>query len=294
MEEYDLLTVIQNRLPEFSKGQKRIANFLLEHYDKAVYLTAAKLGEITGVSESTVGRFAIELGFDGYSKLQRALEELGKTKLTAVQRIEVSADRIINGETHVLKKILEGDAERINATLNEIDENIFDNAVEKILSADRIYITGGRSSASLASFLSFYLNLMVDNVIFVNSSNVTEVFEQIYRINQNDVFIGISFPRYSQKTIKAMEYAYSKKAATIAITDSKLSPLIKFANEGLIARSDMISFMDSLVAPLSVINALLVAVSVRKKVDLIHNLTKLEKLWSEFQVYTSNNPKKYI
>lgn len=294
MEELDLLTAIQHKLPELSKGQKRIANFLIENYDKAVYLTASKLGEITGVSESTVVRFAIELGFDGYPKLQRALEEIVKTKLTASQRIQVSSDRIVKGDKHILRSVLESDLERIQSTLNEINEEIFEEAVRKILDAKKVFIVGGRSSASLSSFLSFYLNLMIDDVVFVNSSTVTEIFEQIYRIDENDVFIGISFPRYSQRTVKAMEYAHGKNAATIAITDSRLSPLVKFAECSLIARSDMVSFVDSLVAPLSVINALLVAISVSKKDDLIKNLDRLERLWNEYQVYASSTSNKYI
>ena len=293
MEDYDLLINIQKKMPYLSKGQKRIANFLIEHLDKAVYLTASKLGEISGVSESTVVRFAIEMGFDGYPKLQKAIEELVRNKLTAVQRIEVTSDRI-ERDKNILKSVLKADSERICMTLNEIDENTFEEAVNKILSARKIYVVGGRSSASLSNFLSFYLNLMVDNVIGVNSSNVTEVFEQIYRIEETDVFIGISFPRYSQKTIKAMEYAFNKNAFTIAITDSLFSPLAKFAKNCLPAHSDMISFVDSLVAPLSVINALLVSVSVNKKDDIIKNLANLEGLWNEYQVYTSNKSKKYI
>jgi len=293
-EENDLLITIKNKLPELSKGQRRIANFLLEHFDKAVYLTAAKLGKIAGVSESTVVRFAIELGFDGYPKLQRALEEAVKTKLTASQRMVVSTDRIFKNDKHILKSILESDMYRIESTINEISSNDFDNAVDKILNANKIYIVGGRSSYMLSGFLSFYLNLMIDNVINVNSGTVTEVFEQIFRIKKDDVFIGISFPRYSQRTIKAMEYAHTKNAVTIAITDSKISPLVKFANCSLIARSDMVSFVDSLVAPLSVINALLVAVSINKQKEIVQSLDKLEKLWSEYQVYTSNTSKKYI
>lgn len=290
----DLLTKIQEHFSDLSKGQKRIANFLLEHYDKAVYLTASKLGEIAGVSESTVVRFAIELGFDGYPKLQRALEELVKNKLTASQRIQVSSDRIFKSNKHILKAVLESDSERIQSTMNDLEEENFDKVVETILNGNKIYVVGGRSSSMLSGFLTFYLNLMVDNVINVNSSTVTEIFEQIYRIEEGDVFIGISFPRYSQRTIKAMEYANSKKATTIAITDSNISPLLKFADLSLIARSDMVSFVDSLVAPLSVINALLVAISVKKQKELVNTLDKLERLWNEYQVYTSHSSNKYI
>lgn len=294
MEEFDLLSTIRKKLPKLSKGQKRIANFLIEDYDKAVYLTAAKLGEVTGVSESTVVRFAIELGFDGYPKLQRALEELVKTKLTASQRIQVSSDRMEKSDKSVLKSVLESDSERIHNTLNEIDEEVFEKCVDEILKAKKVYVFGGRSSASLASFLYFYLNLMINDVVLVNSYASTEIFEQIYRIDSDDLFIGISFPRYSQRTIRAVEYAHSKGAATIAITDSKISPLVKFADLSLTARSDMVSFVDSLVAPLSVINALLVGISVSKKDELMKNLDKLERIWKEYQVYTSDTPKKYL
>lgn len=293
-ENLDLLANIQSKFPDLSKGQKRIANFLIEHYDKAVYLTASKLGEIAGVSESTVVRFAIELGFDGYPKLQRALEELVKNKLTASQRIQVSSDRIFKSNKHILKAVLESDSERINSTMNDLDENNFDAVVEAILSGNKVYVVGGRSSAMLSGFLIFYLNLMIGNVVNVNSSTVTEIFEQIYRITEGDVFIGISFPRYSQRTIKAMEYASLKKAKTIAITDSNVSPLVKFADLSLIARSDMVSFVDSLVAPLSVINALLVAISVKKRSELVSTLDNLERLWNEYQVYTSHSAKKYL
>ena len=175
----DLLSMLHNKMPELSKGQKRIANFLIEHYDKAVYLTASKLGEIAGVSESTVVRFAIELGYDGYPKLQRAVEELVKNKLTASQRMEVSYDRMQKEDKHILKAILEGDEDRIHSTLNDIDTDEFDKAIEYILKAKRIYIVGGRSASALSNFLSFYLNLMLDNVINASSSTTTETFEQI-------------------------------------------------------------------------------------------------------------------
>jgi len=294
MEEIDLLNTIQQKIPKLSKGQKRIAKFLIEDYDKAIYLTASKLGEVTGVSESTVVRFAIELGFDGYPKLQRALEELVKTKLTASQRIQVSSDRMEKSDKSILKAILESDSERIHSTLNEIDENIFNRCIDEIISAKKVFVFGGRSSFALASFLHFYLNLMLNDVVLINSYASTEIFEQIYKMDNNDLFIGVSFPRYSLRTIKAMEYAGKRGASTIAITDCKGSPLIKYSDLFLTARSDMVSFVDSLVAPLSVINALLVGISVRKKDDLIKNLDNLERIWNEYQVYSSNSTKKYI
>lgn len=290
----DLLSMLHNKMPELSKGQKRIANFLIEHYDKAVYLTASKLGEIAGVSESTVVRFAIELGYDGYPKLQRAVEELVKNKLTASQRMEVSYDRMQKEDKHILKAILEGDEDRIHSTLNDIDTDEFDKAIEYILKAKRIYIVGGRSASALSNFLSFYLNLMLDNVINASSSTTTETFEQIFRIEEGDVLIGISFPRYSNKTVKAMEYAYNQGAKTIAITDGKFSPMVKSATVVLIARSDMVSFVDSLVAPLSLINAILVSISMNRKDKIVDSLDKLERMWGEYQVYSSTNLKKYL
>lgn len=289
MNEQNLLEKIEEKMPKLSKGQKKLANFIIQNYDRAVFVTASKLGEIAGVSESTVVRFAMELGFDGYPKLQSELEMLIKTKLTATQRMKVSAEQMSKSNKDILTTVLEKDLERIKSTINGIDKAIFEDAVDKILCAKKVYIVGVRSANSLSTFLAFYLNLMIDNVVFVNSSTATETFEQIFRIEEKDVFIGISFPRYSRRTIKAMEYAYSKKATTIAITDSRTSPLIPFATNSLIARSDMISFMDSLVAPLSVINALLVAISVRKKDEMITTLERLENMWSEYQVYNYNN-----
>lgn len=290
----DLLNRIEGKMSELSKGQKRIANFLLEHYDRAVYLTAAKLGEIAGVSESTVVRFAIELGFDGYPKLQRAIEELVKNKLTASQRMRVSGERIHKMDKHILDSVLNSDSDRIFSTLSEIDKKVFDDAVYRLLNAKKIYIVGGRSSAPLSSFFAFYLNLMVDNVVNVNANTVTEIFESIFRIDKDDVFVGISFPRYSQRTVKAMEYAYSRQATTIALTDGIHSPLAQYATNLLLARSDMLGFVDSLVAPLSVINALLVAVSINKQDELEQSLDRLERMWNEYQVYASHSPKKYL
>lgn len=285
MDEQNLLLKIKQKMPEFTKGQKKLANFILENYDKAVFITASKLGEIVGVSESTVVRFAMELGFDGYPKFQSQLEILVKTELTSTQRIKVSNEQMSRSNKDILTTILEKDAEKIKFTINEIDKEVFNDAIDKIVSAKKVYIVGVRSANSLSSFLAFYLNLMIDNVVYVNSSTATETFEQIFRIEKGDVFIGISFPRYSRRTIKAMEYAYNKKATTIAITDSVFSPLVAFATNSLIARSDMISFMDSLVAPLSVINAILVAISIKKKDEIITTLEKLENIWSEYQVY---------
>ncbi len=283
----DLIRRINESYSKLSKGQKLLANYIIKHYDKAVFLTAAKLGKIVGVSESTVVRFANELGYDGYPKLQRALEELVKTKLTSIQRVEVTSDRI--DKSHVLKYVLQSDMEKIKYTLEDINEGVFDQAVDMILSAKKIYILGVRTCAALANFLGFYCQLIFDNTKLINTNSVSEMFEQIYRVNEEDVVIGISFPRYSKRTIKAMEYARNKKAKVITITDSPLSPLINFADCSLLARSDMASFVDSLVAPLSLINALIIALCIRKKDEVVNTLENLEKIWAEYQVYDNDD-----
>lgn len=280
---YDLIKIMQDKMHEFSKGQKLIANYIINHYDKAAFMTAAKLGEVVNVSESTVVRFAIELGFDGYPKLQKVLQELIKSKLTSVQRIEVSSNRI--NEENILKSVLQADMDKIKITLDEIDQSSFNTIVEKILKAEKIYILGVRSSAPLASFLGFYFNLIFDNVRLVHTTSVSEMFEQILRAGEGDVVIGISFPRYSKRTIKALQFAKSQGASVIAITDSSESPLATYADHSIIARSDMASFVDSLVAPLSVINALIVAVGMRRKDQVYDTFEKLESIWDEYQVY---------
>jgi len=287
VEQMDLLARMAARMPELSKGQKRIAQFLTEHYDKAMYLTAAKLGETAGVSESTVVRFAIELGYEGYPHLQKALEATVKLKLTATQRVASASDRLTKGGQHVLGAVLRSDAERLLATAQAIDEESFDKTVEHIISARKVYIIGGRSSTTIANFFAFYLNLMVENVVPINASSSAEVFEQIFRISDGDLCIGISFPRYSQRTYKAMEYACAQKATVVAITDSTNAPIAEFADYTLIAQSSMLSFVDSLVAPMSVINALLAAVSIKRADAVAESLDRLEQLWSEYQVYAS-------
>ena len=282
----DILTKIETMMPEFSKGQKAIGRYMLEHYDKAAYLTASKLGAVVRVSESTVVRFAIELGFEGYPELQKSLQELIRTKLTSVQRMEITNDRIGDGE--VLTKILSGDIEKIRTTLDRIDPAAFDDAVDAIIGAKHIYISGMRSASLLSGFLGYYFNLMFDDVRTVQATSSSEMFEQMFRIDAGDVFIGISFPRYSKRIIDAMDYAKSKGAVTVALTDSDTSPLAAGADHLLIARSDMASFVDSYVAPLSVINALIVAVSKKKKQDVAETFEKLEAIWEEYDVYAKN------
>lgn len=279
----DILTVIQENMSTFSKGQKRIANYILESYDKAAFMTASRLGKTVSVSESTVVRFAAELGYDGYPSMQRSLQKMIRNRLTSVQRIEVSNDRI--GDQDLLSSVLQSDIEKIRLTLEEVDRQSFDRAVDAIVSARKIYIMGVRSSASLATFLSFYFNLIFDNVISVAANTASEVFETMLRVGAEDVVIGVSFPRYSSRTVQAMNFARDRGATTIAITDSEASPLAPISNYTLKARSDMASFVDSLVAPLSLVNALIVAIGRKKNDDLSQTFETLEQIWDEYQVY---------
>ena len=279
----DLITKIQSELPGFSKGQKQIARFILEHYDKAAFMTASRLGVTVGVSESTVVRFATELGYDGYPHLQRALQEMIRNKLTSVQRMEVAGDRM--GGRDVLQTVLHADTDMIRVTLDEIDRDAFQGAVDALMGAKRIYILGVRSSSALASFLGFYFNLLFENVTLVHTNSVSEIFEQVLRVGPGDVLFGISFPRYSKRTLSAMKYARDRGARVIALTDSQLSPLARVADHVLLARSDMASFVDSLVAPLSVINALIVAVGMSRRDEIEHTFNKLERIWEKYKVY---------
>ena len=272
----DLISKIQTELPGFSKGQKQIARYILEHYDKAAFMTASRLGVTVGVSESTVVRFATELGYDGYPHLQRALQEMIRNKLTSVQRMEVSSDRL--GGRDVLRTVLHADTD-------EIDRDAFQGAVDALTGAHRIYILGVRSSSALANFLGFYFNLLFDNVTLVHTNSVSEIFEQVLRVGPGDVLFGISFPRYSKRTLSAMQYARDRGAKVIALTDSQLSPLARVADHLLLARSDMASFVDSLVAPLSVINALIVAVGMSRRDEIEHTFNKLESIWEKYDVY---------
>ena len=279
----DLLKTIEEKMPSFSKGQKLIAGYVLEHYEKAAYMTAAKMGKIVGVSESTVVRFAIELGYDGYPDFQNSLKKIIRNKLTSFQRIEVTNS--LFGDGNVLEKVLLSDAEKIRRTLEEIDQNSFEEAVEHIVNAKTIYIIGVRSSSSLAGFLNYNLRMIFDRVVFVQTTSGSEMFEQIMRVGEGDVMIAISFPRYSKRIINAVEYARSRNADVVALTDSKVSPIAAYADQLLIAQSDMVSFVDTLVAPLSIINALIVAVSRKKHDELTARLRTLEEVWEQYDVY---------
>jgi len=281
--ERDILAQMQKESKGFSKGQRQIAKYISENYDKAAFMTAGKLGKTVGVSESTVVRFASELGYDGYPSMQKSMQKMTRNRLTSVQRIEVSYDRI--GDQNVLASVLQSDIEKIRQTLEEIDPQSFDGAVDAIVKARRIYIIGVRSAASIANFLHFYFNLIFDNVVMVGANTTSEVFENLIRITPEDVVIGISFPRYSSRTVHGMKFAKDQGATTISITDSEASPLSPISTYTLKARSDMVSFVDSLVAPLSLVNALLVAVSRKQNEELANTFQKLEKIWEEYDVY---------
>ncbi|MCC8122859.1 MAG: MurR/RpiR family transcriptional regulator [Oscillospiraceae bacterium] len=279
----DILSVIQASMPKFSKGQKLIANYILSSYDKAAFMTASRLGKTVQVSESTVVRFAAELDYDGYPAMQKALQEMIRGKLTAVQRLEVANDRL--GEREVLPMVMQSDIEKIRMTLEETSRAHFEQAVNHILAARRIYILGVRSASAIASFLGFYFHLIFPDVTTVHTVCNSEIFEQIFRIGPGDVMIGISFPRYSSQTVRAMQYARDKGATVLTITDSEASPLAAIADCNLLAKSDMASFVDSLVAPLSLVNALIVAVGQRKHGEIAETFEELERIWDQYDVY---------
>ena len=283
----ELLGRIEQGYEKFSKGQKKIAAYVTEHYDKAAFLTAVKLGEVVGVSESTIVRFATQLGYTGYPEFQRALEEVVRNQLNSIQRMEVAYGRISQSE--ILKSVLQSDVEKIKLTLDSMDEYTFETAVDLLVNARRIYIVGIRSCAPLASFLGFYLNLVCDNVASVVTNSASEIFEQLIRIDERDVIIGISFPRYSMRTLKALEFANNRNAQVITLTDSIHSPMNLYSSCNLIARSDMVSIVDSLVAPLSIINALVVALCMKKQLEVVKTLETLEEIWDEYQVYSGND-----
>ncbi len=274
---------IQKKMADFSKGQKLIAKYIEEHYDKVAFMTASKLGSTVGVSESTVVRFATEIGYSGYPELQQAMQEMIRNKLTSVQRMEVTANRI--GNSDILDSVFNQDIDIIRRTMEETPHEDFYRAVDAIVGARKIYILGTRSSLALATFLSYYFNLIFENVLLVQSTSEGEIFEQMIRIDKRDVVIGISFPRYSRKAVKAMNFAHKSGATVVAITDSSLSPLAKEADNLLLARSDIASIVDSLVAPLSLINALIVTTALRKTGEVTQVFKRLEDIWDEYGVY---------
>ena len=279
----DILRALEQRLPSFSKGQRVLARFVLDNYDKAAFMTASRLGAAVGVSESTVVRFAADLGFRGYPGMKKALQEVVRSRLTSVERLEV-AEQTMNPQD-VARAVLRADIANLQATLDETDEAVFHEAVDRILSARRIFIVGMRTSTTLANFFGFYLNLLRDNVHVVQEMAAMEVYEQMFRVREGDLVIGISFPRYSNRTINAIKYARDRKAGTLGITDTKTSPLNEYADMCLFAKSEMVSFLDSLVAPMGLINALIVAVGARDREHTFQTFRELEKIWSEYGVY---------
>ncbi len=279
----NVISLITERYDSLSKGHKAIARFVLENFDKAAYMNVEQLSHMTGVSEATVVRFSAEMGYEKYQKFQRAVWEYAKSKLTSAQRMDLTYGRL-NTE-NILSGVLNSDIDKIRTTLSALDQKEFDTIVDVIDKAKRIYIVGLRSASYLAGLLGFYLNLIFDNVTIVSSASASEIFEQLYRVNQDDVVIGISFPRYSKRTINALRYAKAKGVTVIGITDGALSPIKVNADYSLLARSDMESFVDSLVAPLSVINALIVALAARNQKKLRQNFELLENIWHDYDVY---------
>lgn len=282
----NLLVRIDMNRNTFSKGQRRIANFIEEHYDEAAFITAAKLGEIVGVSESTVVRFATEIGYSGYPNLQKAMQEMIRDKLTSIGRIEVTTGRI--GDSDVLDSVLNQDIDKIKRTIDEISREDFERAVDNIINAEHIYIFGVKSASYIASFFGYYLDLMFGNVVMLNTTSKTTNYEKLFRITDKDVMIGISFPRYSTMAVDAMNFAHERGAHVVAVTDSMVSPLVDAADSILIARSDIASIVDSLVAPLSLINALIVAMVIKRKDEVKETFSKLEQVWLEQNVYASD------
>ena len=286
---HDFLTILQEKESTFSKGQKRIARYITEAYDKAAFMTANKLGKTVGVSESTVVRFAVDLGFDGYPSMQKAMREMVLNRLTAVQRIEVANNRF--GDQDVVSMVLHSDMEKLRQTSETISREEFQASVNAILKAKRVFILGVRSVAPLANFLGYYLNYMFTDVHVITGSGSVEMFEKIVGVNSEDVVIAFSFPRYSASTTKGAQYCRSAGATVIGITDSRLSPLGSSSDHILLAKSDMVSLVDSLVAPLSIVNALIVAVAARKEKEVSQTFANLERIWDAYDVYEKQDEK---
>jgi len=278
-----ILNLIESNMSDFSKGQKRIATYILENYDRAAFMTASKLGGLVGVSESTVVRFASELGYDGYPGMQRALQEMIRSRLTSTQRIQVAGDRLSGQD--ILGTVLQSDIENLREMTARADRAAFNNVVDRILTAKNIYIVGVRSSSFVAGYLNFYMHLLFENVTLVQSNAAGEIFEQLFRIGPGDVMIAISFPRYSKVTLSTAKFARDRGAAIVAVTDSEMSPIYQMSEAALLAPCEMISFVDSMVAPLSSLNALLVALAQRMRTDVSTTFEELEDIWNEYGVF---------
>ena len=278
-----ILHTIDDHMSGFSKGQKRIAAYILDNYDKAAFMTASKLGKLVGVSESTVVRFAAQLGYDGYPDMQRSLQKMIRNRLTTVQRIEVTNDRL--GDQDLLSMVLQSDIDKLREVVSQADRKAFDNAVDRIQNARHVYILGARSSTFVAGYLNFYLHLLIENVTLVQTTAAGEIFEQLFRIGPGDVMIAISFPRYSRITMNTVQFARARGATIVAVTDNELSPVYQMSDAALLAPCEMISFVDSMVAPLSLINALLVGLACRMGTDVSATFSELEGIWNEYGVF---------
>jgi len=286
----DILLLLQEKAPSFSKGQRAIARYITEAYDKAAFMTANRLGKTVNVSESTVVRFAVELGFDGYPSMQKAMQEMVLNRLTSVQRIGITNDRI--GSQDVVSMVLQADAEKLRRTSETVNRDDFRAAVNAIRKAKRIYLLGVRSAATLANFMGYYLNYMFDNVSIITSSGGSEMFEKLVNVSSEDAVVAFSFPRYSASTVKGVQYCRSTGATVIGLTDSKQSPLGQNSDYVLVAKSDMVSLVDSLVAPMSVVNALIVALAADREQQLAKTFDTLERVWEEYHVYEKRDDAK--
>ena len=282
----DIVTRMNQNFAQMSKSHKKIASYIMDHYDTAVFMTAATLGKEIGISESTVVRFAAGLGYDGYPKFQKALEEWVKSKWNSLQQMGAKYGN--SSQSEILTSVIRADMEKMEDTIHNLDPAAFETAVSSILEAKHVYVIGLRSCEPLASFLSFYLSMIRGDVMQLKTTSTTELFEQMIRVSDEDVVIGISFPRYSMRTLKAMEFANDRNAKVITITDSVHSPMNLYSSCNLLARSDMVSIVDSLVAPLSVINALVVALCVKAPEQASKNLKDLEEVWANYQVYLND------
>ena len=279
----DILLILEEKAATFSKGQRKIAAYITQAYDKAAFLTASKLGKTVGVSESTVVRFAVELGYDGYPEMQKAMQEMVMNRLTSVQRLGIANDRI--GNQDVLSSVLQADADKIRQTSETVSREAFKQSVNAILQARRIHILGVRSASALANFTGYYLNYMFDNVHVITASGAGEMFENLVGVSNEDVVLAFSFPRYSTATLKAAQYCRSVGATVIGLTNSNISPLAQSCDYVLAAKSDMVSLVDSLVAPLSVVNALIVSLAAAREQELKKSFDTLERVWEEYNVY---------
>ncbi|MBN2287486.1 MAG: MurR/RpiR family transcriptional regulator [Tissierellales bacterium] len=278
----DLIKLIQSHYPKFSKGQKAIAQFIIEHYERAAFMTASKIGQTVDVSESTVVRFATALGFDGYPELQKSLQVMIKNKLTTVQRISLNEAQDDSDE--FIRRVLKNEVNSLRNYYEELDEKRLDKASDLILGARKIYILGMRVSYTLALYLGFYLDVILENVKVMNLGS-NSLFEQMVRINEDDLFVIISYPRYSKQSLDAVNFAKERNAKILAITDTESSPFYSISDVALLGKSNMVSFIDSLVTPMAVINSLITSVGLKEKQDIVKYFDLLEDVWDKYSIY---------